>query len=596
MSDQTKGVTRRQLISGAGAVTASLGVMSLSACGEASRSQTDYQWDHESDIVLVGSGAGSSTAAVTAIANGDSVVMIEKAPVFGGTSAKTVGVLWIPNNFTLREKGISDSKEDCLEYLARYSFPEHFNASDTKLGLTDHAYSLLEAFYDNASKATDLLKSSGALDLGEWRMFDLDKSATDYLDHVPENRVPTGRTLGTISASSGKIGTGVDMMGQLQDFLNSNGASILMNHRAVRLIVDDADRVIGIEADNNGKTVSLRARKGVIFGSGGFAHNRKSVLRFQRNHIYGSCAVPMATGDFMEIALAAGAQLGNLSGAWRTQVVLEQALKNSKLAGGVFYPPGDSMFQVNKYGERVVDEHRNYNDRTEIHGVYDPGRAEFKNQLLFMIYDQRSAEAFAGIYPYPEVPTDSPFVIAAESLDALTENLQQRLSDLAAQTGGVSLDAEFSENLNATMARFNQFAIAGKDDDFHRGDAGYDTEWHYAFSAMRDDTAWPVNQNPNITMHPFSEQGPYYAIILVAGALDTNGGPVIDASARVLDTQDKPIKGLYGAGNCIASPSRDAYWGAGCPLGLSLAFGHIAANAAHSETEIETEIESETDV
>ena len=65
---------------------------------------------------------------------------------------------------------------------------------------------------------------------------------------------------------------------------------------------------------------------------------------------------------------------------------------------------------------------------------------------------------------------------------------------------------------------------------------------------------------------------------------------------RVLDTQDKPIKGLYGAGNCIASPSRDAYWGAGCPLGLSLAFGHIAANAAHSETEIETEIESETDV
>jgi hypothetical protein len=137
--------------------------------------------------------------------------------------------------------------------------------------------------------------------------------------------------------------------------------------------------------------------------------------------------------------------------------------------------------------------------------------------------------------------------------------------------------------LKATISRFNGFARSGDDQDFHRGDAAYDSEWHLVFSPMQTDTEWPPNDGPSVTMHPLRDEGPYYAIILAAGALDTNGGPVIDASARVLNTEDQPIAGLYGAGNCIASPSREAYWGAGHTLALSLTFGYIAANAAHRE-------------
>jgi hypothetical protein len=583
MSKTNKGVTRRQVISGAGVLTASLGMMKLSGCAQSS---SERQWDHEQDIVVVGSGIGAVTAAYTAASNGDSVAVLEKAPIFGGTSAKTAGVIWIPNNFSLREKGIDDNKEDCLQYLARYSYPEHYNPDEPRLGLSDHAYSLLEAFYDNGSKATDFLKDAGAINLAEWRMFALDRAATDYLDHVPENKVPTGRALGAISTTSGEMGGGVDVMAQLEAAILDKGVSVLLAHKAVRLVTDNTGRVIGIEAENSGKTVSLRARKGVIFGSGGFAHNAKSVSSYQRSHIYGSCAIPTATGDFIDMAGEIGARFANLSGAWRSQVVLEKALENSKLAAGVFFPPGDSMVQVNKYGKRAVNEKRNYNDRTEVHGVYDSSQAEYQNQLLFMVYDQRSAEAFGGAYPFPkESPTAKPYVIAGESIDDLAAKLQQRLTELAPKTGGVRLDESFIDNLKSTLARFNGFAEKGVDEDFLRGKAAYDSEWQKVFSAMRDDTPWPANEYPNSTMHPFADNGPYYAIIIAAGALDTNGGPVIDAGARVLDANDQPIRGLYGAGNCVASPSRDAYWGAGCPLGLSLTFGYIAANVAHAETE-----------
>jgi len=563
---------------GAGAATASLGAMTLSSCD----ARTGRQWDHETDIVVVGSGVGAATAALAAHENGDAVLLLEKAPTVGGTSAKSAGVLWIPNNFTLKAKGIEDRKADCLEYMARFTYPERYTASSPNLGLRAGEFDLLEAFYDNAADAVDLLRATGALNLAEWRMFQLDRSATDYLDHVPENKVPTGRALGPVTADGG-IGLGVHMMEQLHSALQARDIPVFLEHRVVRLVLDATGRAVGVEAETAGRVISFRARKAVIFATGGYVHNPAFVAQYQRNRLYGSCASPMATGDFINIAGAAGARLGNMSGAWRTQIVLEEALVSSVLASGVFYPPGDSMLQVNRYGVRAVNEHRNYNDRTEVHGVYDPSAAEHPNQLMFMIYDQRTAEAFAGAYPLPEQSSGSPLVLEGATVEALAERIERRLAEISARTGEFSLVPSFAGNLQTTIDRFNGFARAGKDDDFQRGAAGYDNEWHPVFSPLRVDAGWPANENPSITMHPLRGSGPYYAIILAAGALDTNGGPAIDAGAHILDTDDAPIPGLYGAGNCIASPTREAYFGAGHTLGMSLTFGYIAANSAHRE-------------
>jgi 3-oxosteroid 1-dehydrogenase len=84
-------------------------------------------------------------------------------------------------------------------------------------------------------------------------------------------------------------------------------------------------------------------------------------------------------------------------------------------------------------------------------------------------------------------------------------------------------------------------------------------------------------------MWPLAETGPYYAALVVAGTLDTKGGPKTDPSGRVLDARDQPIPGLYGVGNCVASASGRAYWAGGATLGPIIAFAYRAANAAHAE-------------
>ena len=585
MADVKKNLTRRQMIVGAGAATVSLGAVTLGA----SKAEAAGKWDHESDVVVVGSGAGASTAALIAHDNGDSVTVVEKAPIPGGTSAKSAGVLWIPNNFALRSRNIDDKKEDCVRFMARFSYPERFNASQRHLGIGERNLAMLEAFYDNASPAIERLQKIDALKVAEWRMFALDRPATDYLDHVLENKVPAGRCLGPLKADGKTVGVGVDLMIHLNGALRKKGIPLLLGHRVMKVVMNGAGRVVGVEAEAGGKTVTIRARKAVIFGTGGYAHNPEFVATYQRVPIYGACAHPWSTGDFINIGGAAGARMGYLAGAWRTQILLEEALENPNLAAGVFFPPGDSMLQVNRYGKRAVDEKRNYNDRTEVHGQFNPTEAEYPNHLMFMVYDQRTADAYGGAYPLPEKPTGAAYVISADTLEALTEKLAKRLKEIGPKTGNFSLAADFTANLKASIARFNGFASSGKDADFGRGKHGYDTEWQAVFSPLRAGSKYPKNPSPNPTMHPLAPKGPYYAIILASGCLDTNGGPAIDAKGRVLNTKDQPIPGLYGAGNCIASPSRYAYYGAGHTLGSAVTWGTIAANNAHLETPGEAE-------
>jgi 3-oxosteroid 1-dehydrogenase len=579
MARDTHDPTRRSLMLGAvgGAAAAALGR------AEAAAAPASRQWQHEADVVVAGSGSAALTAAVFAASLGDRVIVLEKGPITGGTTRKSGGVFWIPNHYWLRQQGIDDRKADCLQYLCRMAYSERYRPDSPTLGLDPPAYALLEAFYDNGYRMVDRLRELDALRIAPFNMWHLKRPEPDYQDHLPEDKVSKGRSL-AVKRADGTDGNGADYVDQLVAHLEGRGVPILTDHRVTSLVRNARNEIVGVEVDTDEGRIAVRARKAVVFGTGGYAHNLDYIREHQRIFLYGSCAVPMATGDFIGIAGAVGARMGALHTAWRSQALVEVAVKNRSMARCVDMAPGDSMFMVNTHGVRVVNEKRNYNDRSEVHLTYDPNNGNFPNHLLFIVYDQRTAELYGGSDPLPTTPTGAPYVIAGATLDELAKNIGDRLETVRAHIGTVKLAPDFAANLKGTFRRFNEFARKGVDPEFERGAREYDRNWGPLFQPPRIDTRWSVKSDmPNPAMYPLQEEGAYYALIVGPGALDTSGGPAIDARARVIDTAGQPIPGLYGAGNCIASPSREAYFGAGGTIGPAMTFGYIAALNAHQE-------------
>lgn len=533
----------------------------------------------QTDVVCVGSGAAGLAAAVSAVDAGSRVVVVEKSAVIGGTLPFGGGNIWIPNNFVLRRNGVEDGREDCLRYMARYSYPHLFRPSDPLLGLAEGDYALLEAIYDSGFRAMDRFQEIGAVDLKEMRLFELDRQTWDYADHFPENKVPAGRTLEPIGGS-GWGGSGASLVETMEGWLRERDTLFLTDAPATDIIVEDG-RVVGVQILKDGKVQDVRAGKGVIFGTGGFAHNVELIEKHQ-TFLYGACGIETLTGDFVAMSAKVGAALAYMQNAWRAQVVLEEALQNRALRHCVYVLPGHSMIMVDKRGKRVVNEKRSYNDRGNIHFTFDPTAGDYPNQFLFMLFDQKCIDKNGGNYPIPLSSEGLPdYIIRGSDIHELAVALQARLDALSAHIPHVALDPCFEETLLNTFATYNRFAQDGVDEEFGRGGQGYDREWDPLYSRVRPE--YDGNDSPRNTMSPISPSGPYFACILAAGALDTNGGPRINARSEVIRADGKPIPGLYAAGNCAASPSRGAYYGGGGTIGLAMTFGYLAGrNASQS--------------
>jgi 3-oxosteroid 1-dehydrogenase len=539
-----------------------------------SKATASTEFDHEADVIVVGSGAAGHTAALTAHRDGATVIMVEKAAEVGGTTKKSGGWYWIPNNRWMQEAGIEDQRDDVLRYIARVNRPELFNPADPNLGLPPWEYELIERFVDVGPTAAQALEDMDAINPVHASEF------PDYFSILAENKAPAGRVL-IPAAADGGLGVGKDMVVQMAAAREREGIELLTEHRVSGVLLNDDGEAVGVVAEHDGRSVAIRGFQAVIFASGGFAQNLELRREMTAGPTFGSCAARSNTGDFVPIATALGAPLRGMGYPWLSPLPLEWGLRNRPDLETLFQPPGDSMIEVNRHGARVASEKLQYNEKTQVYWEWDPRNAEYPNLLLFMIWDQECQDRYHGeaiVNPIRVAGDDDDHIIRGGTLPELVDALGERLKRLAADTGGFALAPEFGEQLPKTIERFNELARQGVDTDFGRGE----TPIEVFFNSFHGETEARNPDSP--TMYPIADKGPYYATILAPGVLDTKGGPQIDVEARILGVDGSPIPGIYGAGNCVASPSGKSYWAGGATLGPAITFGYLAGLNAARET------------
>jgi succinate dehydrogenase/fumarate reductase flavoprotein subunit len=529
----------------------------------------DRDWNHEAEVVVIGTGIAGNSTAINCAHLGASVIMLEKHDAVGGTSAKAAGGAMVPNNRYLQELGEDDPKEDFIRFLARVGRPLLYDPADERFGLPQWEYDLIETYYDNAAEAWALMHDIGAMrtiHAPEWATY----------NELPEDKRRFGRVIFN-EDENGELTNGVVAIGLLQEKFKELGGEVLTGVRVDGVYVNERGEVVGVRAKQGGATISVRATKAVVFATGGFTHSEYYAREYLNGLYVGGCAARTSTGDIIPIAKALGVPLYHMHSAWGSPLVYEQALDEDPGLIANFSLTGDSVMGVNKYGKRVCNEKATYNDRTQSHFLWDPARAEYPNHLQFAILDERARQRYSskGLFDHqagnfiPPVGETSKYLVEADTLEELAEKLSERLERHADRNGGVKLADDFVENLRATIARFNEFARKGVDEDFHRGESAIEVFMH---GERADD-----NDLPNPTLYPLSEEGPYYATILAPGSIETKGGPKVNTRLQVLDGNEEPVPGLYGVGNCMASASGQAYWSGGGTWGPYVTFGYVAA-------------------
>jgi succinate dehydrogenase/fumarate reductase flavoprotein subunit len=543
----------------------------------------------ECDVLVAGSGAGGLAAAVTARRHGLEVIVAEKAPQFGGTTALSGGWLWIPNHPMQREIGISDSVEEAATYLL-HETGEKFDPER------------VNALLANGPRMVEWFVRETAV------RFDPSAVFPDYHPDAPGGK-PGGRSI-VAAAFDGRelgpifarlrpplpeltvfgimIGSGAELVHFMRwskslrsaafvaRRLIGHGCAKLLYGRGVRLtngnalagrllksaldagvelwdsapvreLLKEDGAVRGALVERNGATVRVSARKGVVLACGGFPQDRERRARLFPHPEHHSPAPAGNTGDGLRLALAAGAKLDESlpnAAAW---VPVSRVPR--KDGGFGLFPhfidrakPG--VIAVTRKGWRFVNEGNSYHDFVQ-------ALLRQHETTAWLVTDRRAIRAYGLGFVKPRPLPLAPHLASGYLLSGATP------AELAAKAG---IDPGA---LEATLAAYNRHAKSGTDPDFHKGGTAYNR--FYGDPDIK----------PNPCLAPI-EQPPFYAVQVLIGDLGTYAGIVTNGNAQVLDGNRRPIAGLYAAGNDALSIMGGGYPGPGITLGPAMTFGWIA--------------------
>jgi 3-oxosteroid 1-dehydrogenase len=547
--------------------------------------------DFETDLLVVGSGAGGMTAAFVAAREGLEALLLEKTESYGGSSALSGGGVWVPNNPLMSEAGLHDSLEQARAYLDA-------TVGDRVPAARKQAY-LVQA----PQMVAYLLRHSHL-------RFEVDREYPDYYPERPGG-MTGGRSLDAVIFRGRRLGPLFDQLRQMESnmslqlvftagearklmlfrrkrrytlvaarvFLRSLwsrisgvklqcmgralvaplrlsldelGVPLWLNTGVTKLIEEDG-RVVGALAEREGRPIRIRARAGVVLAAGGFAHNQEMRERYQPAPIgtEWTSASPGNTGDAIRMGLELGAATDLMEEAWwGPSSLLPDNSPLFLLAERSC--PGSII--VDSAGRRFTNESASYID--VVHAMYANNRPDAASIPAHLIVDQR----FRDRYPFVSfLPGQQ---ISDESLESGHARCAESLEDLATAIG---VDPR---GLCETVVRFNDMAASGKDLDFARGASAYDR--YYGDPTVE----------PNPCLGPI-EKPPFYSVTVLPGDLGTKGGLLTDEHARVLREDDSPIDGLYAIANTSSTVMGNTYPGPGSTLGPAMAFGYVAALHAH---------------
>lgn len=555
---------------------------------------TDF--DEVFDWVVVGSGGGSMCSALVMREQGKSVVILEKTDLVGGTTARSGGVMWIPNNPFLKRDGIDDSFEKAATYLDTLAAEHDDTPGSTRI--RRHTYlreaPQMLAFlqkqnipFTRVSYWPDYHDElPGALKAGRTvvsRPFDMNRLGTwkkklrpgflmlpaeweealkvPRASYMNAGRVVMVKVALRIVAGllTGKrfISAGAGLQGWMLHASLRAGVDIRTETPVSEIIIDNG-AATGVLTLKDGKPWRIGARIGVLINAGGFAQNQ----RMRDQYIPGtktswSSAAPGDTGEMIEEMMRLGAATAQMEERVGNQTTLPPGAETVDIKPGAQQlTAAPHAILVDQSGVRYMNEGGSYMTYAKGMLARDKTAPAIPSWAIF---DSQYLRRYALAGPTPPSKKklrswkEAGYLKCGDTIEALARE--------------INID---EKTLAATVERFNGFVANNRDEDFHRGERAYDL-W------LGDPTHQPSASLGSI------DQAPYYAVQVYPGDVGTYGGVVTDEFARVLRGDGTVIAGLYATGVSTASVMGRSYPGAGSSVGPSFTWGFVAAKHALAE-------------